>query len=343
MEIPNTEKDSVLETPALAIYKEHNDLLKPLQSFREVCFQHPWRVFSLNKTCFIVIALVAAGLRFGLAFLWDLCNGNDYSADYGTEPDVNGQYDIDYNYNYQPTAKDTVMWANNMLIMFLVMCWADGATARAVGTMYAGSSTTTPWTAMVSATKNIIPLVGTCFTISFFLMVAYVCTILLFLGIENALDGGHAALPVMLFLFAGTATLISLVTYLIYPIIMVEQVGVQDSIQRSLKLMNGNFVTVFLVLLVYGLLKSALSILVILSTINVAYWTRASLSFLINATFLGIFSIVKAVLYFHILVKDEQLDRERLQQDMGISSHSNYTEMTETTDIGGSQVQNRIV
>ena len=233
-----------------------------------------------------------------------------------------------------------------MLILCLVVCWADGATAHAVGTMYAGSTASSPWAAMLAATKKIPYLVSVCFTVSFIFMVVYVCCIMLFLGIGYALEGGYAALPIMLFLFAATATFISLILYLMYPIVMVEHHGVQEAIQRSHKLMIGNFGTVFCVLLVYGLVKSALSVLVIIFTITVdydsstnhssgqvAYWARTSLSFLINTTFLGIFSILKAVLYFHIRVKDEQLDQDRLQQDMGISPQSVYTDMASTISI----------
>jgi hypothetical protein len=68
-------------------------------------------------------------------------------------------------------------------------------------------------------------------------------------------DGAQHA-PLMLFCVLVIVVWVGVVTYHIYPVIMVEGQGVCGSLRRSFDLSSGHRCYIFTTLLVYGLLKA---------------------------------------------------------------------------------------
>ena len=143
--------------------------------FCDLIFSQPFRILSCNATCFLGIALVASGYRALLAFIFDVINGDDYGADYGTDVDYFGE-----NISSSMDAATMTMAFIDNLILFVVKCLADGAAIQVVANIYSGQTTAmSPVDAIGTAAFKAVPLVGslllvTVVFVAFFMILAMI-------------------------------------------------------------------------------------------------------------------------------------------------------------------------
>lgn len=262
-----------------------------------------------------------------------MVNGPNYGADYGAEVDYGSSYgEEDYQQaGYEMDAATITMSLVNSLILFVVMCLADGACVHIVANLYAAQPPVSAVMAIGTVTEKILPLVGSCLLVSLVLFIPLfiICLILLLL-IASGSGNFMGAYMVLMVAFFAFSLYVSTVTYLMYPAIVVENKGVVDSIQRSVQLTQGYLGKILALCMIYGLFKMALGTVILSATLSettAANIVRGVLSFCLNTFFLAIGAILKAVVYFDIRAKREQLNEETLKTEMALSNA--YTTMEE--------------
>ena len=269
-----------------------DDFWKPLD-FCDLLLPRPFYVLGQNWKSFLTIALLASGLRALLAFVFDVVNGPNYGADYGAEVDYGNSYGED---DYQQTgytmdAATLTMSLVNSMILFVVMCLADGACVQVVANMYAGQPTLSAVDAIGTVAEKGLALVGSCLLVSFGMLslLFFVLVIPFIIAIQIGINPVGAYYFFMM-IFLGISIYVTIVAYLMYPAIVVENKGVVDCIRRSIRLTEGYFWKIVAVLLTYGLIKMILGVVIQAMTINntqAAMIARGVLSFLVNTFFLA--------------------------------------------------------
>lgn len=293
----------------------------------ELIYGQPLTVFMGNAAGFLTIAFVASALRFVLAFIFDFVNGDNYGAEYGTEADVSGMdYNLDLNSNQQFDASTFTMNVVDAVILYVVACLADGATVQVVSEMYAGQAPTSAFTAFGTVGWKAIPLVGSC------LLVSSLLTGIFLVMMPLTYLGRPGGMFMMVAVWLAVAVYVTLNCFVVYPVIVVENFGIIDSIKRSVQMTHGHLVQIFVVLVVMTLAKSTISVILVSFTYpyelmgnQYAHYTREIFSFIINAFFLAVRSILRSVIYFHIRITDEELSQDKLCQEMGLLNQ--YTQM----------------
>lgn len=265
---------------------------KPLD-FCDLVIPRPFHVLGQNWKSFLTIALLASGLRALLAFVFDVVNGPNYGADYGAEVDYGNSYGED---DYQQTgytmdAATLTMSLVDSLILFVVMCLADGACIQVVANLYAGQPPLSAVNAIGTVAEKGLVLVGSCMLVSFgmFTVLFFLLMIVFIIVIQIGADP-VGAYYFLVMLWLGISIYVTIVTYLMYPAIVVENKGVVDSIRRSIQITEGYFWKIVAVLLTYGLIKMVLGVVIMAMTINntqAAIIAKGVLSFMVNTFFLA--------------------------------------------------------
>lgn len=299
----------------------------------ELIYGQPLTVFANNAACFLTIAFVASVLRFGLAFIFDYVNGDNYGAEYGTEADLSGMdYNLDLNTNQRFDAATFTMNVVDAVILYVVACLADGATVQVVSEMYAGQAPRSAFTAFGTVGWKVVPLVGSC------LLVSSLITGVFLVMMPLSYLGRPGGLFLVVAVWLAVAVYVTLNCFVMYPVIVVEGFGIMDSIKRSVQMTHGHLVQIFVVLAVLTLAKATVSVVLVSLTYPYEYmgnqyaqYTRMVFSFIINAFFMAVRSILRSVIYFHIRITDEELTQDKLCQEMGLLNQ--YTQMEANKDV----------
>jgi len=267
--------------------------------FCDLMLPRPFAVLAQNWRSFFIIALLASTLRAFLAFLFDLCNGPNYGADYGYDVDYgNSIGDEDYEQTQAGQLLDLAtmtMRFVNSLILFVATCLADGACIEVVANIYAGQPPLSAVVAIGTVAEKIVPLVGSCLLVSFGLfsiaMVFFLPILLLIVMVTGAQENAFGAYEFLLLVFLVIAVYVSIVTYLMYPAIVVENQGIVGSVKRSFGLTQGYLGKILALLVVYGLIKMMLGVVILSVTYTnttAALVIRGVLSFLVNTFWIAI-------------------------------------------------------
>lgn len=267
------------------------DYWKPLD-FCDLVFPRPLHVFGKNWKSFLTIALLASGLRALLAFVFDVVNGPNYGADYGAEVDYSYSYGED---DYQQTgynmdAATITMSLVNSLILFVVMCLADGACNQVVANLYAGQPSLSAVDAIGTVAQKGLSLVGSCLLVSFGLFAVLFLLMVIFIVLFQIGANYVGAYVCLVILYIFIAIYVSIVTSCMYPAIVVENKGVVDSIRRSIQITEGFFWKILAALLTYGLIKMVLGVVILamtLSNTTASLIVRGLLSFIVNTLFIA--------------------------------------------------------
>jgi hypothetical protein len=209
------------------------------ETFGRLCriFGQRWGVFI----CITVIAylMIAAVTMVSFAVIMALANtsSNDYA--YGST------------YSYAGLSpKMLVVMAVDLAIYYAIMCVADGAIIRAVAEMYVGQVPTVFSTLQNGLTK-LGPLFCTAVVIGAAVgipAIAIACVIILVFGSIESLLFFYVVLCCFLIW-------VVVVTYHIYPAIVVEDAGTFASISRSFELSSGSRCHIFTTLLIFFVVK----------------------------------------------------------------------------------------
>jgi hypothetical protein len=128
------------------------------------------------------------------------------------------------------------------VIFYVVMCAADGAIIRAVAELYVGKSPNAV-TAVAKGFNRVGPLLGVTFLLG-------VCVYFpIFIRLQTTQQ------PLLIVCCVVLLVLVGLVTYHVYPVIMVEGQGVCGSLRRSFELSSDHRCYLFTTLFGYGILK----------------------------------------------------------------------------------------
>lgn len=142
----------------------------------------------------------------------------------------------------------------NNAVYYAVMCLADGAIIRAVAEMYVGQVPTVDSTLQYGMAK-LYPLFANAVLIGAAVGFPAILVLLFLVWIS-----GGAQIMVILFdlVFVGVALWVVVVTYHTYAVIMVEDGGIMDSIQRSYDLSQGSRCHIFSLLFLLAAAKFVL-------------------------------------------------------------------------------------
>jgi len=307
-----------------------NYLAKPLD-WCDLLLSQPLFVFKRHALSFLLIAFAASGLRALLSFIFDVANGPNYGADYGYETDYSTSSSVgdgDYTaYSNAGTSRSAMagmyfMYYVNALILYIVATLVDGACIHLVAMLYAGQQSPplqlqddydesppkqqgslqslqqqamTAVVAIGKAVEKILPLVGSCLVISGIMFVVLLFMAILFSPIIVA-SGQNAGGNMMVLTFAMLIFIfwISCATFLMYPAIMVEHASIRVSIERSYHLTKEYMWNILGLLLVYGLMKTGISIIIVAITVantQAAFIIRGILIFGLNTFFLALMAM----------------------------------------------------
>jgi hypothetical protein len=139
-------------------------------------------------------------------------------------------------------------------IYFAVMCIADGAIVRSVAEMYVGQVPTVDGTLQHGLSKA-FSLIGNAVTVGAAVGIPGFLVLLFMVWVS---DGSQSAVMAFNVIFVIVAVAVIVVTYHTYPIIMVENAGIVDSIKRSYDLSKGHRVHILTLLLIFNVVKYAL-------------------------------------------------------------------------------------
>lgn len=284
------------------LLNQREDLFRPLDiesTFRRVfsIFRERWGVFlAINTIAMIVqyvLVLLWAAIFVAILIVPQVANNNrrmleetnynqnnqyfnygDYGYDYG-----NYQNDIsDYQYTYedydnfdnpyyynsfsQPNGTTVLTAAfaviSGTVLAYLVVCVADGATIQAVSEMYVSSSPPEFWGTTRKAIGKAISLLMSCFTLMAALFLPILlCFVLFTISPATAVLGAIGLFAILFY-----AVYLVVVTYHMYAVIMVEDLGACQSIQRSRSISSGHFWHVLVVLVIFNALKALINAVV---------------------------------------------------------------------------------
>uniref|UniRef100_A0A7S3PAM9 Glycerophosphoryl diester phosphodiesterase membrane domain-containing protein n=1 Tax=Amphora coffeiformis TaxID=265554 RepID=A0A7S3PAM9_9STRA len=259
------------------------------ETFRRVglVFSRKWAVFlSITVLAYLLFFAASVMTIFIMAPFIDYQSGNGYS---------------------DPHTVVAALLDN--AIYYAVMCIADGAIVRAVAEMYVGQVPTVDGTLQLGLSKlyqlfcNAV-IIGAAVAFPAILVLLFLVWI----------SGGAQVVVIMFnFFFLIVAIGVVVVTYHTYPVIMVEEKGPIDSIQRSYDLSQGHRVYIFTCIMLFFLGKF------ILHTICNVIGAHAGgavtalmvlLKLIISVIFATLGSILQAVVYISVRSDKEGLTHQ---------------------------------
>ena len=203
-------------------------------------------VFGPHMSTFLTISLLSVGLRYLLTFVSDVVNGPQMGADYNMDDVPDTTFD---------SVATTVMQVVENIIFYVTMCLNDGAIIQSVAEVYLGERPTAVNSIGTVAFK-LVQLVGSCllaFVIFFvpFFFVMIISGVLAMNGFDT-----------FLFLYLGTLAIwiyVFLITYNMYPSIVVENSNVWESLHRSYALAQGYMCEIFTLTFLLAICKTVCS------------------------------------------------------------------------------------
>ena len=290
-------------------------------------------MFGQRWTVFLAISSLAVVFNFLVALLVLFLPVKAYDTSYD-------YYDYDEDVSTTPDdAFSICMLVLSNLIFYVIVAVSDGALIRATAEVYVGVEPTMLGSIGWGLTY-IWPLVG-----SLVLVIAVVCLpviALLLLAVYlsptsatvYASDFSYFFLAFLVFL--GVLLFVVVVTYHIYPIIVVEGKGVLDSIRGSWELSKDHrgFIAgcLFRFEFVRSLIDRGLSMITQAGGSKII---EITLALMFSILFSALGSILQAVVYFHVRANKEGLNRESLAQELQILTETAYTTMEAPVLVAG--------
>lgn len=142
-------------------------------------------------------------------------------------------------------------------IFYGIMCIADGAIIRAVAEMYCGQVPTV-FSTLQRGLFKLGPLFCTAFLVGVVVFIPAVAVLVVVAELSGMTSTTYAFVVVFALVCACLFIWIMVVTYHIYPSIMVEDKGIIQSFIRSWKLSSGHRSYIFTTLLIFFLTKGVL-------------------------------------------------------------------------------------
>jgi len=150
----------------------------------------------------------------------------------------------------------------NWIIFYVAVCLADGAIVRAVADLYVGEDqNVTAALAIGTAAQHLVQLVGACLVVTAALVAPLSVLLLIYIALLINGVGGQQFVFVVVLCTLVLALVVVVLTYHMYPTVIVEKAGIIESVQRSIRLTEGHRGEIFSVLLLLNVFKFFLTML----------------------------------------------------------------------------------
>lgn len=236
---------STMTTPTTIDYFKRLSLEETFSRLFHV-FAQRWGVFlSISMLAYLVIwVVIFCSILLVMPFAasaYDNNNGDDGSSSSGTFP-------VQY----------FIVLLIDSVIYYAIMCVADGAIIRAVAEIYVQRDrATNVHDTLKQGLSKFGPLFCTAILIG---MVTGIPSLVVVLAIVYATgSSAYEYLLIFALVFACFLVWVSVVTYHIYPSIMVENQGIMGSITRSFELSKEHRCYIFTTLLIFAVVKFVLA------------------------------------------------------------------------------------
>jgi len=216
---------------------------------------------SKNWPCFFIISFLAVGLRYLLTYISDYVNGPDIDVDYSMDDSVQDLVEV----SAFDSAATSTMYLVDSIIFFVVMCLNDGAIIQAVAEMYVGC-TPTAVASIGTAAYKLVPLVGSSLLVGLILFIPLFILMLINMGLMMNNGTNGIILTVLVMIVIGIY--VAVITFNMYPAIVVENTSATRSIWRSSMLAEGHFGEILAVVIIFGLFQNLLSFAVGIWTLS---------------------------------------------------------------------------
>lgn len=219
-------------------------------------FARTFHLLARKPATFLVISFLFVGLHAGFQWLTDyLVPSANISDDSNAATDA-----YDDVFTFDSFANLFVEMAN-WIIFYVAVCLADGATVRAVADLYVGEDrNVTAALAIGTAAQHLVQLVGACLVVTAALAVPLFVLLLIYAGILMN-GGGQQFFVVVVLCTLALALVVAVLTYHMYPVVIVEKAGIIESVQRSIRLTEGHRGEIFSILLLLNVFKFVLVML----------------------------------------------------------------------------------
>lgn len=217
-------------------------------TFNRLChiFGKRWAVFlSITVLAYLIIGLVTWG-----AMMLVLPSLSRQAYAYANE---NGEMDMTLYFS-----QVLLLTLVDSAIYYAIMCVADGAIIRAVAEIYVGQVPTVHNTLAQGAVK-IGHLFCTALLIGTVIGIPALLIISLIIAVAHSSEAVYFCVLLFALVFFCLWVWVIVVTYLIYPSIMVENQGIISSIKRSWELSKEHRWYIFTTILLFYFLKALLS------------------------------------------------------------------------------------
>jgi hypothetical protein len=203
-------------------------------------FSQRWAVFlTITVLAYIVIAVVTGVTMMLLIPV--LSTSSMY--------DENGTMNLTLFYSH--VALITLLETG---IYYAFMCIADGAIIRAVAEIYT-NQVPTVFNALERGASKFGPLLCTATLLGLVIGVPAFATIALITAVAKSSDAVYFSVVFVALIFGCIIVWLMVVTYHVYPSIVVENLGTIDSIKRSWELSKGHRCYIFSTVLIFASIK----------------------------------------------------------------------------------------
>mmetsp|Transcript_37135 Transcript_37135/g.55330 ORF Transcript_37135/g.55330 Transcript_37135/m.55330 type:complete len:341 (-) Transcript_37135:910-1932(-) len=298
----------------------------------EGTFSRAFRILCKHILLFLTINTLAFAIIYAASLMLStLVYGYPYHSYNGGE---GGLY-----------AYDMIFLAAEQLLFYAIQCIADGASIRAVAEIYAGQRKPKMRHCIKEAMRKALYLVGAVVWVGVWCFLFFLVMSLILNGVWMHRQN-YGGMVTLVMVAVAVCACVAVLTYLMYPSIMVEGTSPTKSVSRSIRLSEGKRGYIFCVLLTFLLIRVLANTLITTFTREgrngyhvggylFGYYLRFNVGGgrdgIVSIIF-GIFcaafgAILQAVVYFNIRVKTEDYTSAKLVEELGLGEQDRYERM----------------
>jgi len=289
----------------------------------DTTFGRVFHVFRKRWAAFLGIAFLTYFVGWIFAIFLNLVLGNDiriegFSYDYGVVSQLEGW-------------GETTFYVMEACLFYVFACVAHGAAIWVTAHVYLHQSPH-PFDAFQTAFQKCLPLVAATLLIGILFLPILLSIITVFVMAQNETIDPLLAMVLIVTVVFVLSMILTIVTYVVYPAIMVEKKASVESIKRSYHLTKGHWGYIFAILLIWAVVKFLISMIV--STLMLmgihngslpTIWFANTLDTIFGIFLLAIAPVFEGVIYFNLRAQKEELDSVTLGEEIGIEEDSYIT------------------
>lgn len=281
----------------------------------DATFRRVFHVFGKRWTTFTGIAFATYMVGWFFAILLSLFLGNDiridgFSVNYGTVVELEA-------------ADEIAFYLLEWCLYYVFACVAHGAAIWVTAHVYLHQSPH-PYDSFDTALRQWSSLVCATLLIGLLFLPMLLPAISLAAIAQNGAIDPMVAMILIFFISVVFSIIMVIITYVVYPAIMVEKQGAWGSIKRSYNLAKGHWGYIVAILLIWGVVKFLIGV-IIGSVMVRSMWVAHALDTIFGIFLLAIAPVFEGVIYFNLRVQKEELGSVKLGEEIGIDEGSYIT------------------